>query len=170
MFRSFFLAGFEGSTGYNRHGRWFDQVAATGHDGTVERDYRDLAALGIHAARETVRWPLVDRGGRYDFSSLAPFVEAARRSRVEVIWDLFHYGYPCDVDLWSDRFPERFADYCAAVARYIAPPLAEEGVARMIEALVLARPADARTASDRLIADAAARRDAEMAVGEPVSA
>ena len=28
-----------------------------------------------------------------------------------------------------------------AVARYIAPPLAEEGVARMIEALVLARPA-----------------------------
>ena len=27
-----------------------------------------------------------------------------------------------------------------AVARYIAPPLAEKGVARMIEALVLARP------------------------------
>ena len=26
MFRSFFLAGFEGSTGYNRHGQWFDQV------------------------------------------------------------------------------------------------------------------------------------------------
>src|SRR5215211_1004348 len=120
MFRSFFLAGFEGSTGYNRHGRWFDQVAATGHDKTVERDYRDLAALGIHAARETVRWPLVDRGGGYDFSSLAPFVEAARRNRVEVIWDLFHYGYPRDVDLWSDRFPERFADYCHAVARHIA--------------------------------------------------
>ena len=57
-----------------------------------------------------------------------------------------------------------------AVARYIAPPLAEEGVARMIEALVLARPADARAASDRLIADAAARRDAEAAVVEPVSA
>jgi hypothetical protein len=120
MFRSFFLAGFEGSTGYNRHGRWFDQVAATGHDRTVERDYRDLAALGIHAARETVRWPLVNRGGRYDFSSLAPFVEAARRNRVEVIWDLFHYGYPRDVDLWSESFPERFADYCHAVARYIA--------------------------------------------------
>ena len=86
MFRSFFLAGFEGSTGYNRHGQWFDQVAATGHDKTVEQDYRDLTAFGIHAARETVRWPLVDLGGgRYDFSSLAPFVRAARRSRVEVI-------------------------------------------------------------------------------------
>jgi hypothetical protein len=120
MFRSFFLAGFEGSTGYNRHGQWFDQVAATGHDRTVEQDYRDLARLGIHAARETVRWPLVESGGRYDFSSLAPFVRAARRSGVEVIWDLFHYGYPRDLDLWSDAFPERFAEYCHAIARYIA--------------------------------------------------
>ena len=34
-----------------------------------------------------------------------------------------------------------------AVARYIAPPLAEEGVARMIEALVLARPAEVRAAA-----------------------
>ena len=67
MFRSFFLAGFEGSTGYNRHGQWFDQVAATGHDRSVDQDYRDLAALGIHAARETVRWPLVDRGGPLRF-------------------------------------------------------------------------------------------------------
>jgi hypothetical protein len=122
MFRSFFLAGFEGSTGFNRHGRWFDQVVATGHDKTVERDYRDLARLGIHAARETVRWPLVDLGrGAYDFSTVEPFVEAARRNGVEVIWDLFHYGYPQGLDLWGDEFPERFADYCYAVARYIGP-------------------------------------------------
>jgi hypothetical protein len=120
MFRSFFLAGFEGSTGYNRHGQWFDQVAATGHDRSVDQDYRDLAALGIHAARETVRWPLVDSGGgRYDFSSLEPFARAARENGIAVIWDLFHYGYPQDVDLWGDAFPERFADYCHAVARYL---------------------------------------------------
>lgn len=120
MFRSFFLAGFEGSTGYNRHNQWFDQVVATGHDRTVDSDYRDLSALGLHAARETVRWPLVDQRGRYDFSSLAPFVEAARRHEVEVIWDLFHYGYPTDIDLWGEDFPRRFADYCHAVGRYIA--------------------------------------------------
>ncbi len=120
MFRSFFLAGFEGSTGYNRHGEWFDQVVATGHETTVEQDYRDLAEVGIHAARETVRWPLVDLGhGRYDFASVEPFVEAARRAQVEVIWDLFHYGFPRDVDLWSEAFPARFADYCHAVGRYI---------------------------------------------------
>ena len=121
MFRSFFLAGFEGSTGYNRHGDWFDQVVATGHDRTVEQDYRDLADLGIHAARETIRWPLVDLGkGRYDFSSVTPFVDAARRNGVEVIWDLFHYGYPQGLDPWSDEFTRRFADYCYAVGRYIA--------------------------------------------------
>jgi Cof subfamily protein (haloacid dehalogenase superfamily) len=45
-----------------------------------------------------------------------------------------------------------------AVARYIAPPLAEEGVARMIEALVLANPGEARKAADRLAAEAAAAR------------
>ena len=121
MFRSFFLAGFEGSTGYNRHGHWFDQVVATGHDRTVDEDYRLLAELGIHAARETIRWPLVDLGnGRYDFSTVEPFVEAARRHGVEVIWDLFHYGYPQGLDLWSEEFPRRFADYCYAVGRYIA--------------------------------------------------
>jgi hypothetical protein len=120
MFRSFFLAGFEGSTGYNRHGDWFDQVVATGHDRTVEQDYRDLDALGIHAARETVRWPLVDIGqGRYNFSSIEPFAEAARRARVEVIWDLFHYGYPREIDLFGEDLPCRFADYCYAVGRYI---------------------------------------------------
>jgi hypothetical protein len=120
MLRSFFLAGFEGSTGFNRHGRWFDQVVATGHDRTVEEDYRNIAELGMHAARETVRWPLVDRGnGRYDFSSLEPFVTAAGRHRIDVIWDLFHYGYPAPLDPWHEDFARHFADYCFAVGRYI---------------------------------------------------
>jgi hypothetical protein len=121
MFPSFFLAGFEGSTGYNRHGEWFDQVAATGHDQTVEQDYQDIAAIGLHAARESIRWPLVDRGrGRYDFATVEPFVAAAQGAGVDVIWDLFHYGYPRDLDPLSGAFTERFGDYCFAVGRYIA--------------------------------------------------
>jgi hypothetical protein len=55
-----------------------------------------------------------------------------------------------------------------AVARYVAPPLGEEGVARMIEALVLGSPAAARAASARLAEEAAATR-ALMKVG-PASA
>lgn len=43
------------------------------------------------------------------------------------------------------------------VARYVAPPLGEEGAAAMIEALALASPESARAASIRLAADAAAQ-------------
>jgi Cof subfamily protein (haloacid dehalogenase superfamily) len=46
-----------------------------------------------------------------------------------------------------------------AVARYIAPPLAEEGVARLIEELVLAPPDAARRASTRLAGEARAAAD-----------
>jgi hypothetical protein len=42
-----------------------------------------------------------------------------------------------------------------AVARYVAPSVSDEGVARMIEALVLVPPAKARAASARLEAEAA---------------
>ncbi len=119
MFRSFFFAGFEGTTGYNRRRQWIDQVAATGHDRHADADYRRLREVGIFAAREAIRWPLVDRGGAYDFSSVQPFVEASRRHGIDVIWDLFHYGYPRDLDIFSEGFAARFAAYCAAAAHFI---------------------------------------------------
>ena len=55
-----------------------------------------------------------------------------------------------------------------AIARYIAPPLADEGVARMIEGLVLARPAQALATSVRLAAEAdeRRRRDGDAAPGD----
>jgi hypothetical protein len=121
MFESFWLAGFDGSTGRDRTGRWFDHVVATGHDRLAFEDYAAAAFLGFRGAREAVRWPLVDLGGgRYDFSTLDPFLTASRRSGVEVIWDLFHYGYPDGLDLMGPDFPHRFADYCGAVARHVA--------------------------------------------------
>lgn len=119
MFESFFLAGFECATGYNARGEWIDQIAATQHDRFADDDYRRLREVGIRACRDGVRWPLVDRRGRYDFSSVRPMLEAGLRHGIRVVWDLFHYGYPDDVDLFSDEFPERFADYCYAVARFI---------------------------------------------------
>lgn len=120
MFDSFFLGGFECATGFNREGQWIDLVADTGHDHHAEADYRRLRAVGIRAARDAIRWPLVDRGGgRYDFASAEPVVAAARRQGVTVIWDLFHYGYPVGLDLLSPAFAERFADYCAACGRFL---------------------------------------------------
>jgi hypothetical protein len=119
MFRSFYLAGFECATGYNMHGEWIDQIAATEHDLHCDADYARLEEVGIHAVREAIRWPLVDRNGRYDFSSVEPFIAAARRHRFDVVWDLFHYGYPDELDLFSDDFPDRFAEYCNAAARFV---------------------------------------------------
>jgi hypothetical protein len=120
VFKSFFFGGFECATGFNSQGEWIDQIAATQHDRFARDDYQLLSEVGLSAAREGVRWPLVDRRGRYDFSSVRPFVEAARENDVEVVWDLFHYGYPEDVDPFSEAFPRRFADYCYAAGRYLA--------------------------------------------------
>jgi beta-glucosidase/6-phospho-beta-glucosidase/beta-galactosidase len=120
LFKSFFWAGFECATGYNVHKEWVDQVAATQHDVFADEDYRRLREVGISVAREAIRWPLVDRLGRYDFATVEPFLRASRKHGVEIIHDLFHYGYPEDVDLFSEEFPARFADYCYAAARHVA--------------------------------------------------
>jgi beta-glucosidase/6-phospho-beta-glucosidase/beta-galactosidase len=120
MFGSYYLAGFECATGYNVHGEWIDQIAATEHDLHVDADYDRLAEVGIHAVREAIRWPLVDHGGRYDFSSVEPFANAALRHGFDVIWDLFHYGYPDDVDPFSEEFIDRFGRYCGACAAFVA--------------------------------------------------
>lgn len=120
MFRSFFFAGFECATGYNVHKRWIDKIAATEHDKCVFEDYARLKECDLHAAREAVRWPLVNpKAGKYDFSTLQPVLKAAEEHRVELIFDLFHYGYPSDVDLFSDEFPKRFADYCFETAKFV---------------------------------------------------
>jgi hypothetical protein len=119
LFRSFFIAGFEGTTASNRHHEWIDQVAATEHDRRADEDYRRLREVGLLAAREAIRWPLADRHGRLDFGSVRPFIEASRRHRIDVIWDLFHYGYPPELDPFGDEFIRRFADYCHAAAKFI---------------------------------------------------
>lgn len=120
MFSSFFLAGFECTTGFNRHGQWIDQVAATRHDVQIEEDYRLLRQVGIRAAREGIRWPLVQRRFRHDFSTVDIVLRAARKHKIEIAYDLFHFGYPEGFDLFTSEFPRRFADYCGEVARYIA--------------------------------------------------
>jgi hypothetical protein len=119
MFDSFFFAGFEGATGWNRHGVWIDQVVATEHDRYADEDYRRLREVGLLAAREAVRWPLVEGRGGHDFATVLPFCRASRRHRIAVVWDLFHFGYPIGVDLFAETMPARFAEYCRAAARFI---------------------------------------------------
>jgi hypothetical protein len=122
LFRSFWLGGFEAAGHITRAGARLDLLAATQHDRQATADYALLPTVGIRAARDAVRWHLVDRGpGRpYDFSPLAPLVRGAQDAGVQVVWTLCHYGWPEDLDVFAPAFVDRFARYCGAVARYVA--------------------------------------------------
>lgn len=120
LFRSFWQAGFESATHRNRKRRRVDMIAATQHLEHADADYALLRDMDILVAREGVRWPLVEAGGEYDFSSLAPLVEAGRRHGIQIMWTLCHYGWPDDLDVFAPAFVDRFARYCGAVARFIA--------------------------------------------------
>jgi beta-glucosidase/6-phospho-beta-glucosidase/beta-galactosidase len=114
------MGGFESACHVNRAGKRLDMISATQHDVQVREDYARLRGVGIATARDTVRWHLVEtRPGAYDFSSLAPFVDASNAERVEVIWDLLHYGWPDDLDIFSPQFVDRFAMFAAATATYL---------------------------------------------------
>lgn len=124
-FDSFLLAGYECSSHRRNDGRRLDLLRSTGHAQWVERDYRQLAGMGIRSVRDGLRWHLIEtRPGHYDWSSFLPMLRAARAGNLQVIWDLCHYGYPDDLDIWRPAFVERFARFCAAVARL----LREEGI------------------------------------------
>jgi beta-glucosidase/6-phospho-beta-glucosidase/beta-galactosidase len=120
MFSSFWMAGFESSCHINRHRRRLDMIAATHHDRFADEDYARLREVGITAARDTVRWHLIERpGGNFDFSSLDPMLAAAKRQGVQIIWDLCHYGWPDDLDIFEPAFVDRFARFCRATTAHI---------------------------------------------------
>ncbi|HEU5304168.1 MAG TPA: hypothetical protein VFU40_05940, partial [Gemmatimonadales bacterium] len=100
LFRSYWMAGFESSCQINRHGHRIDLIAATQHDRLIDEDYALLREMDIATAREGMRWHLIDRGRRMDFSSVQPMVEAAARHEIQVLWNLCHYGWPEDVHLY----------------------------------------------------------------------
>ena len=65
---------------------------------------------GLTTVRETVRWHLVEPSeGRFDFRTLEPMVEAAKRHRLQILWTLCHYGWPDGLDLLSASFVGRFS-------------------------------------------------------------
>jgi hypothetical protein len=114
------MGGFEGACHINRFGTRLDLIAATQHDVQAAADYRLVRAVGMATVRDGVRWPAVEHGGSYDFSSFVPMLRAALAEQVQVIWTLCHYGWPDDLDVFSAAWVDRFARYCGAVARVVA--------------------------------------------------
>lgn len=122
IFPTFFLSGFECSSflwGEERRRR--DLNAELRHYEHADEDYALLPPLGIAVVREGIPWPLVDTGhGEYDFSLIDGFLAAQRRHNILPIWDLCHYGYPDDLDPYSEAFVTRFAAYAKAAAHYVS--------------------------------------------------
>jgi hypothetical protein len=118
LFKSFWLGGFESACHINSKHCRLDMTAATQHDVVAEDDYRNLRSVGIRAARDGARWHLIEQRPRhYDFSTFLPMFQAAHRQGVQIIWNLCHYGWPKDIDLFSAEFVQRFAEYSKALAQ-----------------------------------------------------
>jgi len=121
LFRSFILGGFECSTHRLPTGRRLDLVRSTRHDEFARSDYELLQRHGILTARDGLRWHLIEQTPeRYDFASAIGMLEAARDTGMQVIWDLWHYGWPDDIDIFSAAFVERFTAFSREAARRIS--------------------------------------------------
>ena len=119
-FRSFFLGGFECSTHCRPDGTRLDLIAFTCHDSFCDWTIVDCSPgyTGLP------RWSAVapDReAGALRFFLRAPLILAARNTGMQVIWDLFHYGWPDGLDIFSPRFIDRFSSFaegCGAADRF----------------------------------------------------
>jgi beta-glucosidase/6-phospho-beta-glucosidase/beta-galactosidase len=120
LFRSFFSGGFECASQRLSCGRRLDLTAATHHDRHALADYARLRDLNLCTARDGIRWHLIEpKPFRYDFSSALPMLRSARATDMQVIWDLCHYGWPDDIDIFSTDFIYRFASMVKAFARLL---------------------------------------------------
>src|SRR4030095_1547267 len=105
LFDSFFLGGFECSTHRLRNGKRLDLVHSTRHDQFAGSDLRLLQRHGIFSAREGLRCHLIEaQPNRYDFSTAQTIIDAACERGMQVIWDLWHYGWPDGIDIFSTEF------------------------------------------------------------------
>ncbi|MGI8741436.1 MAG: beta-glucosidase [Bryobacteraceae bacterium] len=117
MFKSFLQGGFECSTHRRKDGKRLDLIAATRHDVFALEDYRALADLKIWTVRDGVRWHVIEaRPRHYDFSSVVPMLRAAQTTGTQAIWDLHHFGWPDDIDIFSAEFVQRFGQFASAFA------------------------------------------------------
>lgn len=116
-FGSFWQGGFEGADHVNPAGTRLCMQTCTGHLAHLDGDYRRAKALGIRTVRESVGWRRAAGARDADFDCVARRERAAHAHGIQILWTLWHYGIPEDVDLFSDDLPSRFADFCRAFAQ-----------------------------------------------------
>src|ERR1700682_6064024 len=126
LFKSFWQAGFECSTHTLKTGKRPDLVNSTGHDVFAERDFARMKDMGMLTAREGLRWHLIEsQPGKYDFSSELPILHAAQRQGIQIVWDLFHFGWPSGLDIFAPEWVERFAGLASAFGRVLQKEMSQ---------------------------------------------
>jgi beta-glucosidase/6-phospho-beta-glucosidase/beta-galactosidase len=121
IFKSFVLGGFECSTHRLPSGKRLDLIHSTRHDELAARDYRLLQRYRILTARDGLRWHLIESTpGVYDFASATGMLQAARDTGMQVIWDLWHYGWPDGLDIFSAAFVDRFTAFAREAVKHIS--------------------------------------------------
>jgi UDP-galactopyranose mutase len=118
-FLSFWQSGFEGADHLNGSARPLCMNSMTDHYRQAPSDYGRLAVMGLKTVRESASWRQIDRKGRFDFRRVQALCRHAKERGLQLMWTCFHYGVPPDVDIFSESFPRRFADYCNALAHVV---------------------------------------------------
>ena len=121
IFSSFWQAGFEGADFVTRQGHALSMDHETGHDSRHYDDYRALRPFHIATVRESVGWRLTDTSEGYDFTAVAAKMASAKENGIQICWTICHYGWPDDVDFFSEAFVTRFARLCGALAAFLRP-------------------------------------------------
>ena len=120
IFQSFFQAGFECSTHRVSSGKRLDLVASTQHDQLVRFDYLSLLPFGITTVREGARWHRIEQQpGIYNFETLEIIFDAAQECGIEVVLDLFHFGWPDHIDIFGPGFIDRFEAFASAAIDFL---------------------------------------------------
>lgn len=119
-FASFWMAGYEGADHINGAGIPLAMNEANRHASRAFEDYLLLSELGIRTVRESIGWRLVEKDGHFDFSSILLRAKAAKQLGIQINWTFCHYGWPLDIDVYSDQFIERFAQYCRHAVTFLS--------------------------------------------------
>lgn len=101
-------------------------MSATRHDRFVCEDYERMSPLGIRTVREGIRWPVIEtERDSLNFDSVRPFLRAAREKKIEIIWDILHFGWPDFHDIFTDDWVKAFARLAGEFARLLRKEGAE---------------------------------------------
>jgi len=121
LFRTYWIAGYEGADHINGRGVPQSLNDANGHNAQISDDYGLLNQFQIKTVRESIGWRLTEQTNSFNWKVLESKAIAAQNKGIQVIWSLMHYGFPAGIDPYSPKFVSRFAAFCEQVARKLLP-------------------------------------------------